>query len=98
MQVSIRDAHTQLSDTPKSEFNLNDTAWRILSVAYGSWVEGMSTEQIVQITKLNKELVFQTCLILEEEGFLVFRNKLRDTVLVKITRKGLEAIRDHRSY
>ena len=78
----------------ESVFTLNDTAWRILNVAQSSFINAMSTNEIAKTTGLASDLVFETCVILRDSGYLIFTDEFKDIAMVKITGQGLQAIRD----
>ncbi len=95
-----------LSEAPKvrasvgaPDFVLDDTDWRVLNVAEGSYADSMSTMEIAKEAGLDSAVVYQTCLILRDHGYLVFTDEAPSgAALVRITGIGLQAIRDREKF
>ena len=91
-------ATTTIQAKESTDFTLNDTAWVILSSIQGGVADSISTENITKRTGLDRTLVFHTCVMLADHGYLKFTSVSGDMGLVRITATGLQAIRDAQKF
>jgi hypothetical protein len=77
-----------------SKFVFNNMQWMILEAAQGSAGNATTTMNLAKTTGLDNATVYQECVILRDTGYVVFTDDTHGMAILKITGKGLLALRE----